>query len=356
MLHEHCEARVSRQARRQGVSSVQHDSAEVAVRARRWLKNGNNLSGMRPWLYKLADEEDGYVQTLFCPDIRIQTVLAVEKATRIPPPKGDPGYPLLNDALQTAWGARVASSFLDDHPVPNLADAPLRRSRSGRHSISGGEAVPAPARAGSGAPRGASAGPPSARGQATHRPLLLRKTHSIVRSAALASLLRMHADVCASGECCISRACARASKCSVGAASSSALAHAQNIEASDEVPYLHSAQPTSPPRTNSGLSPPGPRPLSPPPSASSGLSPPETWQPLSGQGRQRRGAAPHGGSAGPMLSSGEQHSVGDLSLPLSGGLDADETAAASRVRASIESMKGINSELRGLGAKPLYTS
>lgn len=154
-------------------------------RACRWLKNGNNLSGMRPWLYKLADEEDGYVQTLFCPDIRIQTVLAVEKAARIPPPKGDQGYPLLNDALQTAWGARVASSFLDDHPVPNLADAPLRRSRSGRQSSTGGEAAPGLARAGSGASRGASAGAPPARAQSPHRPVLLRKTHSIVRPCPL---------------------------------------------------------------------------------------------------------------------------------------------------------------------------
>lgn len=66
----------------------------------RWLKYGNNLAAMRPWLLRLAEASDERTQRLFSPDIRIQTVLAVGKAAGVPPPRGDAKYPVLNAALQ----------------------------------------------------------------------------------------------------------------------------------------------------------------------------------------------------------------------------------------------------------------
>jgi hypothetical protein len=96
----------------------------------RWLKHGNNLSGMRPWLYRLADEDDEYTQTLFCPDLRIQTVLAVEKASKIPLPRGDAAYPTLNEMLQSAWGARIT-------PTVSFVSEPLSGPVGGRRSHSG---------------------------------------------------------------------------------------------------------------------------------------------------------------------------------------------------------------------------
>ena len=55
---------------------------------------------MRPWLTCLATATDEHTTSLFSPDVRIQAVLAVEKASKLAAPKGDMTYTLLYEALQ----------------------------------------------------------------------------------------------------------------------------------------------------------------------------------------------------------------------------------------------------------------
>jgi hypothetical protein len=168
---------------------------------------------MRAWLSQLCDESNGYIQTLFCPDIRIQTVLAVEKAAKIPLPKGDPGYPALNEALQAAWGARITSSFLEDHPVPTISESTKRRSHSGRIGASSrlagtsgnSESVPSLPLASAGLARSGDIGMASAkRAQSpgtAQRQMLLRKTHAIVCSPAACLTLMLISSRTYSGHC-----------------------------------------------------------------------------------------------------------------------------------------------------------
>jgi hypothetical protein len=95
-------------------SSVEHLQEATCEAGSRlmcsWLKYGSNLAAMRPWLQRLTDDSDKHTQRLFSPDIRIQTVLAVERAASAPPPVGDAVYPALYAALHSAWGARIPSS------------------------------------------------------------------------------------------------------------------------------------------------------------------------------------------------------------------------------------------------------
>lgn len=62
---------------------------------------------MKPWLYRLADEDNTTVQAVFGAAARHRAVEAVLTASRNPSRPGAADYDLLHSTLSAVWGAPV---------------------------------------------------------------------------------------------------------------------------------------------------------------------------------------------------------------------------------------------------------
>lgn len=73
----------------------------------RWAENGSNLVRMKPWLYRLADEDNAAVQAVFGTAARHRAVEAVLTASRNVGRPGAADYDLLHSTLSAVWGGPV---------------------------------------------------------------------------------------------------------------------------------------------------------------------------------------------------------------------------------------------------------
>lgn len=63
---------------------------------------------MKPWLYRLADEDNAAVQAVFGAAARHRAVEAVLSASRAPGKAGAGDYGLLHSTLSAVWGGPVS--------------------------------------------------------------------------------------------------------------------------------------------------------------------------------------------------------------------------------------------------------
>lgn len=84
---------------------------------------------MKPWLYRLADEDNTAVQAVFGGAARQRAVEAVLTASRMTDKMGASDYPLLHSTLAAVWGGASSgdvgaavglSDPVSDPPAPSV--------------------------------------------------------------------------------------------------------------------------------------------------------------------------------------------------------------------------------------------
>ena len=72
------------------------------------MGHGVALPSLLPWLYRLADEENLYVQSLVLPEQRARLMHAVSHVTAPDDPETENKYSILSETLACVWGSPVS--------------------------------------------------------------------------------------------------------------------------------------------------------------------------------------------------------------------------------------------------------